>query len=702
MWPAWGALSAGAGLGQTLPVEPGALAPVVVTGSSVYEQRWRGSASIDVVEGEELRSGQLQINLSEGMGRVPGLVIRNRNNYAQDLQVSVRGFGARSTFGVRGVRLFVDGIPASAPDGAGQAANFPLSSAQRIEVVRGPLATLYGASSGAAILLYTEDGGEPAQWRGGLALGDHGLWRLSTQLSGRVGASTGGDSDPGWLYALDTGRFETDGLRPQSSAHRSTTNAKLVRAHDGGRTVLLFNRQTGFALDPQGLTRAQFDADPTQTASQAIDFNTRKSVSQAQAGVAWDHALGGGHSLELMGYAGQRHVMQFQSIPPTAQNAATSSGGVIDLDRVYQGLNARWRWQGTWGSGRADLSAGLAVDHQSDLRLGFNNFTGPSGAPTAIGVQGLLRRDETNRATTRDPYLRASYSRDAFTVEGGVRHIHADYRSSDRFLSNGDDSGAVSYARTVSVLGARWQLDPDLQLYGSLGQGFEIPTLNEVAYQSSGATGLNTALRPSRSSNAELGLRGRHADGLWSATLFHTRTRDEIVVDSSSGGRTVYTNAGRTERRGVELSAEHAWGDLVFTSAWTWLQALYLASADARFPAGNALPGVPAQQLFAQLAWTPPWARAVGGVFSMEARHTGRVYVNDLNTDAAGAHTLLSLGARFEQRVGPWTWRQFVRIDNLTDRRHAGSVIVNDGNGRYFEPGAGRSWSAGLELARRF
>jgi iron complex outermembrane receptor protein len=674
----------------------GALAPVVISGSGAADARWRGSASVDVVDGRELRDGQLQINLSEGLGRVPGLVIRNRENHAQDLQVSVRGHGSRATFGVRGVRLFVDGIPASAPDGSGQAANFPLGSAARIEVVRGPFAALYGASSGGAILLYTEDGGEPGEWRTGLGLAQDGLWRLSTQLTGRIG---GGD---GWSYALDTGRFETDGLRPHSAANRSTTNAKLSRVHEGGRTVLVFNRQTAFALDPQGLSRAQFDSDPEQTAPQPIDFNTRKSVSQTQAGIAWDQSLGGGHKLELMGYAGQRRVWQFQSIPPVAQNAATSSGGVIDLDRDYWGFNARWRLQRDWQGGRLDLSAGLALDRQSDLRRGYNNFTGPSGAPTAIGVQGLLRRDETNRADTLDPYLLASWAREAFTLEAGLRRVRADYVSSDRFLANGDDSGEASYARTLPVLGARWQLAPQTQLFASLGAGLETPTLNEAAYRSGGGGGLNTDLNAARSSSAEIGLRGRHADGLWNATLFHIRTRDEIAVESSAGGRTVFTNAGRTERRGAELSAEYALGDAVLSAAYTWLRARYEASADARFPAGNALPGVPAQQLFAQLAWTPPWARGVGGVFTLEARHTGRVYVNDLNTDAAASHTLFALGARFEQVHGPWTWRQVLRIDNLTDRRHAGSVIVNDGNGRFFEPGAGRRLAAGLAFVRRF
>ncbi|MES2842203.1 MAG: TonB-dependent receptor [Pseudomonadota bacterium] len=692
---------------QTSPPRPevdgGALAPVVITGSGSADQRWRGSATVDVVDGRELRDGQLQINLSEGLARVPGLVIRNRENYAQDLQVSIRGYGARSTFGVRGVRLFVDGIPASAPDGSGQAANFPLGSADRIEVVRGPFSALYGASSGGAILLYTENGGRPGEIRAGVAAGANGLWRFSTQATGQTGTAEA----PGWSYTLDVGKFATDGARPQSAAHRSTANAKLSRAHDGGRTTLVFNRQSAYALDPQGLSRAQFDANPEQTAPQPILFNTRKSVSQTQAGLAWDQALGNGHKVELMGYAGQRRVIQFQSIPPGNQNPVTSpgnSGGVIDLDRDYWGFNARWRLQREWNGGQLDLSAGLAGDRQTDLRRGYQNFTGPAATPTALGVLGALRRDETNRATTLDPYVRASWQKEEWTLEGGLRRVNARYVSSDTFLSNGDQSGSVKFDGYLPVVGVRWQLAPQLQAFASVGRGLETPTLNEAAYRSDGGAGLNTALNASRSTSAEIGLRGRNAAGLWNATLFDIRTRDEIVSAGTIDGRATFANGGSTKRQGLELSAEYGMGSVTLSSAYTFLRARY-GSGTASIPAGNRMPGLPEHQLFAQLAWAPAIVSGIGGIFTLEARHTGSVFANDANTRTtalAEKHTLLGVGARFEQTTGAWTWREFVRIDNITDRKHVGSVIVNDGNNRFFEPGLGRSLSAGVELTRRF
>ena len=685
--------------------DAGALSPVVVSAERSGGGVWRGAASIDVVGGDALREGQAQINLSESLGRVPGLVIRNRQNYAQDLQISVRGYGARATFGVRGVRLFVDGIPASAPDGSGQAANFPLGSADRVEVVRGPMAALYGASSGGALLLYTEDGQRPAQWRTGLVAGSDGLWRASTQVTGQTGTAQA----PGWSYALDLSGFATDGLRPQSAADRSTANLKLSRPHEGGRTVLVFNRHSSSALDPQGLSRAEFDANSDQTNTGALSFNTRKSVAQTQLGLAFEQALGGGHKLELMGYGGQRQVVQYQSITTGAQVPAGSSGGVIDLDRDYWGWNARWRHETDWQSGRLSLSAGVASDHQSDTRKGFENFIG-----STLGVQGKLRRDEVNRAQTLDPYVQAEWRTQELTLMGGVRQTRTAYESTDRYIvgNNGDDSGRKDYTATLPVVGVRWQLNPSVQAFASIGKGFEIPTLNEVAYRSGGVSGFNTQLNAARSTSAELGLRGRAERLRWSATAFDIRTDDEIVVQNNTGGRTTFQNAGRTLRQGLELAGEWRTGPVTFTTAYTWMRANYQdafmtcttsgcpnATPQVQVPQGNQIPGLPRQQLFAQAAWDTGWA---GSRFTLEARHVGRVMVNDLNTDAAAAHTLFNLGVQFTQQRGDWTLQEFVRLDNLTDQKHAGSVIVNDGNNRFFEPGAGRKLMLGLEAQRRF
>ena len=382
---------------------------------------------------------------------------------------------------------------------------------------------------------------------------------------------------------------------------------------------------------------------------------------------------------------------------------------MIDLDRDYWGWNARWRHDREWQGGRLSLSAGVASDLQSDTRKGYENFIG-----TTLGVQGKLRRDEVNRAQTLDPYVQAEWRTQDLTLMGGLRQTRTEYESTDRYIvgSNGNDSGNKDYTATLPVVGVRWQWSPSVQAFASIGKGYEIPTLNEVAYRSGGVSGFNTQLNAARSTSAELGLRGRADQMRWSATAFDIRTDDEIVVQNNTGGRTTFQNAGRTLRQGLELAGEWRTGPVTFTTAYTWMRANYQdafmtcttsgcpnATPQVQVPQGNQIPGLPKQQLFAQAAWDTGWA---GSKVTLDARHVGRVMVNDLNTDAAAAHTLFNLGIQFKQERGDWTLKEFVRLDNLSDQKHAGSVIVNDGNGRFFEPGAGRKLMLGLEAQRRF
>lgn len=680
----------------------GLLQPVVITSGTAERARWDTPATLDVVEDDEIRAHPLQVNLSESLGRVPGLMALNRQNYAQDLQISVRGYGARSTFGVRGVRLFVDGIPATAPDGQGQAASFPLGSAERIEVLRGPFAALYGSSSGGVISLYTRDGAQPAV-RAGVAGGADGVRRASGQAEGRVGALG---------YLVDVAHFTTDGVRPQAAARRDSAYFKLSHSDEDGRLVAVFSRQTGNAQDPLGLSRAEFNSDPFQTTAAATTFNTRKSSEQNQLGLAWEHSLGGGHRLEWMAYGGERQVRQFQAIPPAAQTAPTSAGGVIDLQRDYGGTNARWRFERSLAEGRLSASAGVAYDRQKEWRRGFENFLGTASAPAALGVQGALRRDEDNTASTLDPYAQLAWESTRWTLSAGVRHSTVRFDSRDHYITarNPDDSGASRYSGSMPVLGLRYRLSDALQLYASAGRGFETPTLNEVAYKASGASGLNSQLSASKSRNSEIGLRGRHGSLGWTATAFDIRTDDEIAVLTNTGGRSTYQNVGRSLRRGVELAGEAQWARLHASVAWTLMKAIYrdgfftctaspCSTPNVPVAGGSRIPGVAREQLFVQLDWEP---RPVPAVFTLELRHMGSIFVNDTNTDAAPAYTVASLGAQFKRQQGPWELRALARVDNLTNRVYAGSVIVNEGNQRYFETAPGRSAFVGVELQRRF
>jgi iron complex outermembrane recepter protein len=688
------AWAAGAVLAQaTLP-------PVTVTATRTEAAPFDVPASVDVIGGDRLRSGaRPEVNISESVGLVPGVVARDRQNYAQDLQLSIRGFGARSTFGVRGVRLYVDGIPATMPDGQGQLSHIDLASADRIELLRGPFSVLYGNSSGGVLQVFTERGEGAPRVTATYAGGSDGLSRPGLKVSG--GTPTLG-------YVVSANDFRTEGWREHSGASRSVVNARLdYRTERSGEWMLVANSLELRADDPLGLTRAQFDADPRSADATAKLFDTRKTVRQNQLGLVHEHRLEGAGSVRLMVYGGQRATTQFQAIPVAAQSSALHPGGVIGLERSYAGADLRWTSKGTLAGGELETVTGLSYDRMQEHRRGWQNFAG-----TTTGVQGALRRDEDNTVANLDPYVQANWRfAPRWTLTAGVRHSSVRFSSADRYVSgpNGDDSGGLRYSATLPVAGLLFVLTPQTHLYGAIGRGFETPTFNELAYRPSGVPGLNFGLRPSRSDNAELGIKAKsEGEGgwrtAWSAALFDTRTQDEIVTQTNLGGRSTFQNAGATRRRGLEISWKAslapAWS---FNVAQTWLDARYregfvscsatpCAVASAIIPPGNRIPGVARSVSAAEIAWEP----RLGWRGGAELRRSSGIWVNDANSASAPAFTTLALHGGYVFEANGWSLAATARVDNLLNRRYAGSVIVNEGNGRFYEPAPGRTFAVKL------
>lgn len=656
--------------------------------------------SVDRIDGDEMRNSRLQVNLSEGLGAVPGLQVQNRLNYAQDLQLSIRGFGARSTFGVRGVRLYVDGIPATLPDGQGQTSNIDIGSVDRIEVLRGPFSALYGNSSGGVVQAFTASGEGAPRLSYSLAGGSFGTWRQSLQLSGSQGQVD---------YLLGASRFHTDGWREHSAARRDIANGKLGIALDNGdKLTLVLNSVRIDAQDPLGLTADQYALAP-RNAPLATQYDTRKTVEQTQVGLLYERRIDATQALRLMVYGGERKTTQYQSIPVSAQQNPLHAGGVIDLSRQYGGVDVRWTAALQLADRPFDVVAGLGYDSLREQRRGYENYLGPVAAPL-LGVQGRLRRAERNEVWNLDPYAQATWRfTDRWTLEAGVRRSSVHFDSQDHYIVgvNRNDSGNARYTRTLPVASLRYQATPDLALYGSIGRGFETPTLNELSYRSGGASGLNFALRPSVNDSMELGAKARLAGGLLTAALFQTRTRDEIVTDTNVGGRATFQNAGRTRRNGFELGWQHETSDHWRTQlAYTWLAATYRDAFCSPSPcaaantvaAGNRIPGIAKQSLFASLGWVPPEGWRAG----VEMRALGRIQANDVNTASAPGYVVAAMYAGYLKKWERWDFNAFARVDNLFDRRYVGSVIVNEGNGRYYEPAAGRNWTVGLSGAYRF
>jgi iron complex outermembrane receptor protein len=679
-----------------------ALDSVVVTATRVAEDSRDLPVSIDRVNERTIRNGQLQVNLSESLVTVPGVSAQSRQNYAQDLQVSVRGFGARSSFGVRGVRLYSDGIPGTMPDGQGQFSQFDLSSADHIEVLRGPFSALYGNSSGGVIAIFTEDA-KPGYVLGGAA--DYGTF--NTQ---RYALKTTGDN--GLVnYVIDGSHFQTDGYRLHSDAERNLFNAKVSgNPTDSSKLTIVGNAvQTPFIQDPLGLTRAQLSANPTQAGVNAIAYNTRKSLAQEQLGVVYDNKLGAADDVVASVYTGHRATTQFQAIPQATQQAAPLyPGGVIDLDRAYWGVDLHVSDQRIIGGTPLLLVAGVNYDDLAEARKGYLNYSGAQ-----LGVQGALRRDEANNVYDFDQYVQAQWDpAERWRLIAGVRNSLVEVTSHGHLAVLDAADSEVRYSAVNPVAGVTYRISSAVNAYASYGKGFETPTLNDLAYRSVDGSlpGLNLGLKPARSDNYEVGVKAGNDFMRADLAAFYIKTVDELAVLQNLSGRTVDQNIGETTRRGLELSLDAKWGGgFSARLAYTYIKAVvaqryftcvaapcnpltnptgppppnYLPVAE-----GNFLPAVARNTLYVGVSWD---YAPLGFSTTLEALSRAKIYADDRNTDAAASYWVANLRAGFEQETRHWRFSEFARLDNLTNRAYVGSVIVNETNSRFFEPAPGRT-----------
>jgi iron complex outermembrane recepter protein len=672
---------------------PAVLLPeVVVSATRTERDSFDLPVAIDTVPRSAIREDKPQVNLSESLVRVPGIAVLNRQNYAQDLQISSRGFGGRSAFGVRGIRLIADGIPATSPDGQAQAASFDLSAAQRIEVMRGPFSTLYGNAAGGVIQVFTADGPPEPTLSGSLYAGSYGLYKADVQFGGQKESLN---------YLLDASRFHTDGFREHSAATRDQTNAKFKLPLSAGLVTMIVNTlDQPDTQDPLGLTRAQVAANPRQVDVSALTFNTRKSVRQNQLGLIYDVEIGARDALQAKTYLGDRQVTQFQAIPLAAQAAATSSGAVVDLDRGYGGLGLRWTHQLIEGVRPWTVTAGMDYDRQAEHRMGFINNN---------GIAGALKRNERDVVANTDAYAQLEWNfAPRWNASAGVRHSRVHFDSLDYFIvpGNGDDSGSVTYSRTTPVAGVLFKATPAWHVYANIGRGFETPTFTELAYRAGGVSGLNFALQPSTSVHKEIGVKAKIARATRvNLALFHINTSNEIVVNNAAGGRTDFKNASATRREGLEASWESVLGNgFEAYLSYTRINAEFTQPFTSGTPpvlvtAGSKLAGVPQYSVYGELVWRHPASGFHAGV---ELRSSGKIFVNDQNSASADAYTIGNLRAGLEQRGRRWRVSEFVRVDNITDHAYVGSVIVADANGRFYEPAPGRNYVLGVNASLAF
>ncbi len=678
--------------GLLTPALAQTLDEVVISASRAQARSFDAPAAIQSVGRETIQNGGPQVNLSESLVRVPGLTILDRSNYAQDLQLSIRGFGARAAFGIRGIRLLIDGIPASTPDGQGQGSSVSLTSMDRIEVLRGPLAQLYGNASGGVIQAFTKPASKVPLADYQYYVGDYGLHRADYQFSDTVG-------DYGLVADYST--FTIDGYRSNSRTERKQFNGKLdFKANDQTRVNLVFNQfDMPLAQDPLGLTAAQLKANPAGAGTEAVANKARKIVLQNQLGGSATYSVDRDHSYTGRAYYGTRENLQYQS-----------NGRWIGLNRDYYGAGLQYNAKTNWADVPVQYAAGYEFDRSSERRQAGLS---PAGTKTA----GSLSRDEDNLAENSDVFFQATAQvSEQVAVVGGLRASTVRFVSDDKYApftsDSPDGSGSASYSANSPVLGFTYFATDHLNLYANYGQGFESPTLAEVAYQGSNTPvgQFNPGIRASSSQHYEVGAkwvpqRGSRVD----FSAFQINSTDEIVVAASASGQTSYKNAPGTSRSGFELAGSTLLSPHVSaTVSASMLDAQYsqaFTSSTTPIASGNKIPGIPQTSFFSELAWTStvvqPGAKtaAAGTRLAAEVVHSGRVYANDQNTASADGRTVFNLSASQRWAVDKAAVTLYARLNNASDEHYVGSVIVNQSSQQFYEPGLPRNWMLGVSVS---
>jgi iron complex outermembrane receptor protein len=668
----------------------GDLSPIVVTATRVAEPSFDVSASINVVDSATIHDGQLQENISESLMTVPGVSAENRQNYAQDEQLSVRGFGARSSFGVRGVRLYSDGIPGTMPDGQGEFSQFDLGSAGRMEVLRGPFSALYGNSSGGVISLFTEEAPAGYFVDGTAQYGTFNTQRYALMTTGAEGVAN---------YVVDAVHFQTQGYRYHSKAERENFNSVLrLTFNEALKLTLVGNAiQTPFVQDPLGLTQAQLAANPVQAGNGAIQYNTRKSLNQEQGGVILDYTLSPEDALSSTVYVGHRATTQFQAIPQSVEEKEPLyPGGVISLDRTFYGIDSHLTDERALSGMHLQTVGGIAYDDLEETRFGYLNYVGED-----LGVEGAVRRDEANHVYDFDQYLQSQWDPDAlWRVTAGVRNNLVEVSSNDHLPGTTEPHSSVRYTAVSPVGAVLFHAAPAVNLYASYGKGFETPTLNDLAYRSVNGSlpGLNTALKAARSENYEVGVKA--GKGAIRAELagFYIETHDELAVLQNFNGRTVDQNIGKTARHGAEFSVDADWIDgFSARVAYTFIRAVVgqpyqtcvgTPCLPVTVASGSYLPAVPRNALYVGLTWS---YEPAGFSTTLEEQGRAGIFADDRNTAFADGYWETDWRAGLTQRTANWQLSEDLRLDNLTNRSYVGSVIVNASGGQYFEPEPGRT-----------
>ena len=661
------------------------LSPTVVTATRSEAKSFDLPVSIDVVSQETLHDAKVGASISEVSQRIPGVVINNRNNYAQELAVSSRGFGARSAFGVKGVRLYIDGIPLNTPDGQGQSGSITLDSVQQLEFLRGPFSALYGNSSGGVVQAITRDGAKDPTLTFGFSAGSYNTLREFSTFEGQAGDLN---------YIVSGSEITSTGYREHSKYQKDNLNSKFtykVNEDTKATFIINYNNQP-YTEDPQSLNPSDFLSNPKQTPSTSISAQTRVYKQQTYTGLILDHQISEKQSVKLTSYYGIRDNAQFL---PTSES---------EYGRNFGGFDFRWNKESDFINRPLNFTLGTNYDEMGDKRKRFS---------VSNGNKSIMTRDEFQTAYNFDQYGQVSFEpTDKLLLIAGVRHSRVAMNVKDHYLTDGDSSGIVAYTNTSPVLGATFKVTPKFNLYANYGRGFETPTFSEMTYRdvSTGA-GPNLGMTPSRSKNYETGLKAFVTDNTRvNLALFRVDTKNEIIAYAYNSVSAIssYASSANTERTGLEISLDsrlpynfNVYGAYTIMDAEfrNTFQEKNSSTTPVTISPGMKIPATYKNTGYGELSWRYP---AYGFSTAAEVVYFSDTFAYDNNNVSyrPGAYTIANLRASLDQKYSKWTIKEFVRFDNIFDRSYVSNVKVNTSTP--FEPGLPFNYTVGLSASYKF
>ncbi|MFM8373113.1 MAG: TonB-dependent receptor family protein, partial [Bacteroidota bacterium] len=611
------------------------------------------------------------------------------DNYAQDLRISIRGFGARASFGIRGIRVFTDGLPEGTPDGQVDVDNLDMGAMRQMEVIRGAASGLYGNAAGGVIWLTTEtpEAGKPLL-ESQISAGSYGFMRYQVKAGRRVGK---------WAYLLTGSRNQTTGYRDWSRMENTLFNGKLVRElKAGGKITLLANYGSSpVANDPGGLTATQLEENPRQAGFNNLKFNTGESVEQWRTGLTYEQKVGEKHTLQARVFHTSRHL---------ENRLAIASNGYGDLRRQYQGLYLSYQFSHHIGDMPYRLKLGTDLDNQSDRRKRYAYTETQPG----IFDKGALALDQREQYQSAGAYLLQELRpSERLLLEAGLRFDALFLRATDLYLTDGDQSGNKNLHKFNPVLGVNYKLSAGAAVYANYATTFESPTLNELSNNPEGTGGFNPFLQPQEARSVEIGTKGviftgkNEKDLRFDLALFYINTLNDLVPYQifEQPGKTYFRNAGKTDRRGVELGLSwpiHKNLRAYYTQTFSDFRYRTYTVGTNTYD-GNKLPGIPPLNAQLELRYFHP-----GGFFAIaQGRYAGVIFADDSNSFSADAYVLANLRAGYTIRLRNSSLEPYVGVNNLGNEQYIANVQLNASGGRYYEAGTGRYWWAGFKFSLR-